>query len=65
MEEDKIVDAIYKVFDLTPKGIINRLGLRRPIYKSTSVYGHFDSVSGDDRTWEHTDMVEALKAAIQ
>ena len=65
VEEDKIVDAIYKVFDLTPKGIINRLGLRRPIYKSTSVYGHFGRVSGDDRTWEHTDMVEALKAAIQ
>lgn len=65
VEEDKIVDAIYKVFDLTPKGIINRLGLRRPIYKSTSAYGHFGSVSGDDRTWEHTDMVEALKAAIQ
>lgn len=65
VEDEKIVDAIYKVFDLTPKGIINRLDLRKPIYKNTAAYGHFGSVSGDDRAWEHTDMVDALKAAIQ
>lgn len=63
--EASICDAIEKVFDLTPQGIINRLDLRKPVYKATSAYGHFGNVTGDTRTWEQTDMVEALKAAIQ
>ena len=37
----EIIDAIRKTFVLTPKGIINHLGLRRPIYKFTTNYGHF------------------------
>ena len=63
--DGRICDAIEKVFDLTPQGIINRLDLRKPVYKATSAYGHFGNVTGDTRTWEQTDMVEALKAAIQ
>ena len=63
--DDSIRDAIKKVFDLTPQGIIKRLDLRKPVYKATSAYGHFGTVTGDTRTWERTDAVEALRAAIQ
>lgn len=63
--DDSIRDAIKKVFDLTPQGIIKRLDLRKPVYKATSAYGHFGTVTGDTRTWEQTDAVEALRAAIQ
>lgn len=63
--DDSIRDAIKKVFDLTPQGIIKRLELRKPVYKATSAYGHFGTVTGDTRTWEQTDAVEALRAAIQ
>ena len=63
--DDVICEAIQKVFDLTPGGIINRLDLRKPVYKATSAYGHFGSTTGGTRTWEKTDMVDALKAAIQ
>ena len=63
--DDSIRDAIKKVFDLTPQGIIKRLDLRKPVYKATSAYGHFGIVTGDTRTWEQTDAVEALRAAIQ
>ena len=63
--DDGIRDAIKKVFDLTPQGIIKRLDLRKPVYKATSAYGHFGTVTGDTRTWEQTDAVEALRAAIQ
>jgi S-adenosylmethionine synthetase len=64
-QDNVICDAIQKVFDLTPGGIIKRLDLRKPVYTGTSAYGHFGSVTGEKRTWEETDMVEALKAAIQ
>lgn len=63
--DDSIRDAIKKVFDLTPQGIIKRLDLRKPVYKATSAYGHFGTVTGETRTWEQTDAVEALRAAIQ
>ena len=63
--DDSIRDAIKKVFDLTPQGIIKRLDLRKPVYMATSAYGHFGTVTGDTRTWEQTDAVEALRAAIQ
>ena len=48
-------------FSLTPKGIIETLELRRPIFKQTAAYGHFGR-TGDDFSWEKTDKVEALKA---
>ncbi len=58
--EDKISEIILKYFDLTPRGIINHLQLRQPIYEQTASYGHFGrtdlSVS-----WEKTDMVDTLR----
>lgn len=58
--EDKIVKLIRKNFDLTPKGIIEYLNLRRPIFKKTAAYGHFGK-SDPDFTWEKTDKADALK----
>jgi S-adenosylmethionine synthetase len=58
--EDKIVAAIREIFPLTPKGIIDYLNLRRPIYKKTAAYGHFGR-NEDDFTWEKTDKAGALK----
>lgn len=58
--EDKIVKLIRKNFDLTPKGIIEHLNLRRPIFKKTSAYGHFGK-NDPDFTWEKTDKADALK----
>ncbi|NOX21325.1 MAG: methionine adenosyltransferase [Nitrospirae bacterium] len=57
---EEIVKIIRKVFDLTPKGIIEKLDLRRPIYKKTSCYGHFGR-EDEDFTWEKTDMAETIK----
>ena len=48
-------------FDLTPKGIIESLNLRRPIYKATAAYGHFGRVE-DSFSWEKTDKAETLRA---
>lgn len=49
VSDDEIVNIIEENFDLTPRGIINRLDLEKPIYKKTSNYGHFGK---DDVTWE-------------
>ena len=54
---------VRKNFTLTPKGIIETLNLRRPIFKQTAAYGHFGR-TGDDFTWEKTDKAEALKASV-
>jgi S-adenosylmethionine synthetase len=51
-------------FALTPKGIIESLDLRRPIYKKTAAYGHFGRTDADFR-WEATDKADALKAAAK
>jgi S-adenosylmethionine synthetase len=58
--DEKITDAVKKVFDMTPKGIIENLKLRRPIYRKTAVYGHFGR-DDPDFTWERTDKVEELR----
>jgi len=55
--------AVKKVFRLTPSGIIAMLDLARPIYRQTATYGHFGR-SDIDLSWERTDKVEALKAAL-
>ena len=55
--------AVDQVFDLRPTAIINRLDLRRPIYRQTAAYGHFGR-SDLNLPWEQTDMVDALKAAL-
>jgi S-adenosylmethionine synthetase len=57
---EDIVKIIRKNFDLTPKGMIETLDLRRPIYKKTAVYGHFGR-NDSDFTWEKTDKAETLK----
>ena len=58
--------AIRKVMSLTPRGIRTHLGLNRPIYARTAAYGHFGRTPEADGgfSWERTDLVEALKAAI-
>ena len=60
VKEDKIVKLVRSNFDLTPKGIIDHLRLRRPIYKKTAAYGHFGK-NDPDFTWEQTDKAETLK----
>ena len=60
--EEKITELIRENFKLTPKGIIEALDLRRPIYKATAAYGHFGR-SGPGFTWERTDRADALRKA--
>ena len=59
--EEKIEEAVKKVFDASPAGIVKTLDLLRPIYQETASYGHFGR---DSFPWEKTDKVEELKAAI-
>ncbi len=61
VDEDKLEELVRANFSLTPKGIIESLNLRRPIYKATAAYGHFGR-TGKDFTWEATDKAAALKA---
>ncbi len=58
--DSEISKMIQKEVDLTPKGIISRLKLRRPIYQKTSAYGHFGRTD-KDFTWEHLDLVPVFK----
>ncbi|HEX4791232.1 MAG TPA: methionine adenosyltransferase [Actinospica sp.] len=60
---ETIQAAVTKVFDLRPAAIIRDLDLKRPIYAKTAAYGHFGR-DGEEFTWERTDRVEALKAAV-
>ena len=62
--DDKLEQAVRKVFDLRPTAIIRDLDLRRPIYRKLAAYGH---MGREDLgvTWEKTDRVEALKAAMR
>jgi S-adenosylmethionine synthetase len=60
--EEKITELIRENFKLTPKGIIETLDLRRPIYKATAAYGHFGR-SGPGFTWERTDRADTLRKA--
>ena len=66
IDEAKIEKTIPNLFDLSPRGIIEQLGLRKPIYVPTSAYGHFGrSPTADGHfSWEKTDLVEKLKDAI-
>lgn len=61
--DDAISDAVQKVFDLRPAAIIDKLELRRPIFRKTTNYGHFGR-NDADFTWEKTDKIEELKAVI-
>jgi len=61
VDEQRIEEAVPKVFDLSPSGIISALDLRRPIYHKTASYGHFGRA---DFPWEKTGKAEELKRAI-
>ena len=72
-DEQKIAKAIRDTFKLTPRGIIEMLNLRTPIYAVTARHGHFGRVPGtityngkkyDTFTWEKTDKAETLKKAV-
>jgi len=62
VNEQRIADAVQKVFDLSPAGIIKTFNLRRPIYQKTASYGHFGRA---EFPWEKTDKTEALKKEIR
>ena len=67
VKESKLEQAIAKVMDLSPRGIRTHLSLNRPIYARTSAYGHFGRSPEKDGgfSWEKTDLVKALKAAVK
>jgi S-adenosylmethionine synthetase len=62
IEEDRLVELVRANFSLTPKGMIDSLKLRRPIYRKTAAFGHFGRTE-DSFTWEATDKAAALKEA--
>ncbi len=67
VDDAKIEKALRKVMDLSPRGIRTHLDLNRPIYARTSAYGHFGRKPAKDGgfSWEKTDLVDALKAAVK
>lgn len=60
VDHEKIENAVRNNVDLTPKGILDKLNLRRPIYKATAAYGHFGR---SEFSWENTDLADVLKRA--
>jgi S-adenosylmethionine synthetase len=64
VDETKLEEVVRKNFSLTPKGIIESLNLRQPIFKETAAYGHFGR-TGKGFSWERTDKAEALKEQAQ
>jgi S-adenosylmethionine synthetase len=62
--DEKITDAVQKVFSFKPADIVKQLNLLRPIYSKTTNYGHFGK-EDKDLTWEKTDKVAALKKAVK
>jgi S-adenosylmethionine synthetase len=63
VDEARIVKAIREIFPLTPKGIIEYLDLRRPIFRKTAAYGHFGRTE-PEFTWEKADKADALRRAV-
>jgi S-adenosylmethionine synthetase len=66
IDDQRLTGAIQEVMDLSPRGIRERLSLSRPVYARTSAYGHFGREPDADGgfSWERTDLVDALQAAI-
>jgi S-adenosylmethionine synthetase len=62
--EERIAEAVEEVFDLSPRGMIETLDLRRPIYRGLARDGHF-GLRGGGRTWEETNRVDALRSAVE
>lgn len=63
VSDEKISQIIDECFDLRPAAIIEKLDLRRPIYKQTAAYGHFGRTD-IDLPWEHLDMVDTIKGMV-
>lgn len=63
VDQEILESAVREVFDLRPAAIIEQLDLRRPIYRKTAAYGHFGREL-PEFTWERTDKVDELKAAV-
>jgi len=61
--DDQLIDIIRKHFKLTPKGIIETLNLRRPIYRETARHGHFGR-EGANFTWENADKADSLRKEV-
>jgi S-adenosylmethionine synthetase len=64
IDDGRISEIVRENFSLTPKGIIEALDLRRPIYKETARFGHFGRLNGEF-SWEKTDRAEALRSAAE
>jgi S-adenosylmethionine synthetase len=62
--DEKVVELVRELFDLTPRGIISGLSLRRPIYRQTAAYGHFGRTE-PDFMWESADKAGLLKEAAR
>jgi S-adenosylmethionine synthetase len=62
VDDERLCEVVRQIFPLTPKGIINYLELRRPIYQKTAAGGHFGRTDPDFR-WENTDKAAALAEA--
>lgn len=64
VSQEEIEDAVRKHFDFTPRGIIKKLDLLKPIYQNTAAYGHFGR-NEPGFTWEKLDLVEALRKTLK
>ena len=64
ISDEKIEEIIMKVFDLRPAAIIEKLDLRRPIYRQTAAYGHFGRTD-IDLPWEKLDKIDEIKALVK
>jgi S-adenosylmethionine synthetase len=63
VSDKKLTDLVRKHFDLTPKGLITTLKLRRPIFQATAAYGHFGRTEASF-TWERTDKAKLLARSV-
>jgi len=63
IDDEQLTELVCAHFPLTPRGIIEALDLRRPIYRKTAAYGHFGRCE-PEFTWERTDKAEALRQAV-
>ena len=61
--DERIAELVREHFDLRPKGLVEMLDLKRPIYRKTAAYGHFGR-EDEDFTWERTDKADALRGAL-
>jgi S-adenosylmethionine synthetase len=62
ISENALANLVRSNFDLTPRGIMEELNLRRPVYQATAAYGHFGREE-DGFTWEKSDKAESLRNA--